>query len=626
MVEQQKGNNAATPEWDAVRRNSIEIDVSTGSAKEYAYSAYPLMIPYKFYDQALQLYIAGGGDNPLLMGGLAIATFSLEASLNISSHSFNYAKLLLGFIEDSEAKDHNGNPTGFLVRKRHFWRTSDQASIDELCGLLIGLLFFYRAAKQLCDSAAEQRVVALTRRLASFLKKNEYMLEAPNAPGTGDPAEIRGSDAFIFQFPYGRVFKEITGDSYRMGSTFPSGWWSPLTEIGLFLRYLVDAILHLDFSGYSPKDLFKDGLYHFPWVYNLARKNFYNLTMYTYCVLMVIVPDAVQASVKKEIAHEANDFFKKLCYDHGAFDFIVPDGYHNALFGVVAKKCAEIEGETDTQWLDHIEKMIEFLRSPKDLWFRDLPLGVPKDTAPPGRFEVVNTKGEFLWGEWYAWTKKGHKDGPSYSFTNAPEWDFDSARSRIGPGSRQQVEGVTAADLSAVYTPDLTQGFRLEASGLDFLFARILASFFGYVAAPNLANDAQFSVLPVEGPVGDGYLANKNTGEVHDLSSITSRCFISKIKPEHQRWFKGLDEAYAARYDACHYCLKRTHVGRQAGSSADRFLGNRNSREVHDLMTLTRACNVDKMKPENRIFYATLPEANADGFDNCRYCLGGSQR
>lgn len=58
-----------------------------------------------------------------------------------------------------------------------------------------------------------------------------------------------------------------------------------------------------------------------------------------------------------------------------------------------------------------------------------------------------------------------------------------------------------------------------------------------------------------------------------------------------------------------------------------RYLGNVNTLEVHDTANEQANCRLDEIKPEHRRWYDTLEEAKSDlAYDNCHWCLGGSQR
>ena len=63
-----------------------------------------------------------------------------------------------------------------------------------------------------------------------------------------------------------------------------------------------------------------------------------------------------------------------------------------------------------------------------------------------------------------------------------------------------------------------------------------------------------------------------------------------------------------------------------------RFVGNTNKKEVHDLdkeKTAPNQCQIDEIiKAGNAITFTpdVLLEANRNGYDNCAYCIGKSQR
>ncbi|HLT40677.1 MAG TPA: hypothetical protein VK034_30575 [Enhygromyxa sp.] len=56
------------------------------------------------------------------------------------------------------------------------------------------------------------------------------------------------------------------------------------------------------------------------------------------------------------------------------------------------------------------------------------------------------------------------------------------------------------------------------------------------------------------------------------------------------------------------------------------YLGNSNTKEVHDLDKEKSACNIARIKPEHRVSFASLATAHRQGYDNCFYCLNQSKR
>lgn len=62
---------------------------------------------------------------------------------------------------------------------------------------------------------------------------------------------------------------------------------------------------------------------------------------------------------------------------------------------------------------------------------------------------------------------------------------------------------------------------------------------------------------------------------------------------------------------------------------ANRFLGNTNKKEVHDLRNEKTNCQIDTiLRNGHGIVFSpdTLAQARSEGFDNCAYCIGGSTR
>jgi hypothetical protein len=62
--------------------------------------------------------------------------------------------------------------------------------------------------------------------------------------------------------------------------------------------------------------------------------------------------------------------------------------------------------------------------------------------------------------------------------------------------------------------------------------------------------------------------------------------------------------------------------------TGDRYLGNTNKREVHDLIhedASPSACQIDEIIAAGHALGFnpdTLDQAHVEGYDNCRYCIG----
>lgn len=60
--------------------------------------------------------------------------------------------------------------------------------------------------------------------------------------------------------------------------------------------------------------------------------------------------------------------------------------------------------------------------------------------------------------------------------------------------------------------------------------------------------------------------------------------------------------------------------------NGNRFIGNKNTKEVHDLDNEKISCRINEIKTEHVVTFSpdTLATAKAAGYDNCAYCIGGS--
>lgn len=63
-------------------------------------------------------------------------------------------------------------------------------------------------------------------------------------------------------------------------------------------------------------------------------------------------------------------------------------------------------------------------------------------------------------------------------------------------------------------------------------------------------------------------------------------------------------------------------------SSADRFLGNKNTTEIHDKQNIKLLCEIDKIKEEHKTSFLpdTVQEAKNYNYDTCYWCFGYSKR
>lgn len=56
-------------------------------------------------------------------------------------------------------------------------------------------------------------------------------------------------------------------------------------------------------------------------------------------------------------------------------------------------------------------------------------------------------------------------------------------------------------------------------------------------------------------------------------------------------------------------------------TGVQRYLGNRMSREIHDLANLKRQCQTEEIAEDRRIYFNKITQATAKGYDFCAYCF-----
>ena len=70
--------------------------------------------------------------------------------------------------------------------------------------------------------------------------------------------------------------------------------------------------------------------------------------------------------------------------------------------------------------------------------------------------------------------------------------------------------------------------------------------------------------------------------------------------------------------------MGRRYSGNMNG---EQFLGNMNTKEVHDLDNETDNCQIDEIiDAGNDKPFHSLEAAHKAGYDNCHYCVGRSKR
>lgn len=183
--------------------------------------------------------IYGGGENPLLRNGLAMATFAKEYLGTGNIKSLDYAVHLFQYIEKSEWIDPWGNRTGFFLRSDYpglikvpgtIPGSGEQylfASGDEIIGMTLGLYYLNEALKvapnQLYPNTKND-LVDLVHRIGTQLKNNYYFI-VPLKKVEGEDRWVRWyslpnhrhkgwSALYPFQWFMAGGFKAITGQGY----------------------------------------------------------------------------------------------------------------------------------------------------------------------------------------------------------------------------------------------------------------------------------------------------------------------------------------------------------------------------------------------------------------------------
>jgi hypothetical protein len=187
--------------------------------------------------------IYGGDENPLLRGGLAMATFALEYIAYQRPDSLEHAMKLFEYTEKSEWRDPTTNQlTGFFLRSRwpgNVHETGKEyffASTDEISGMSLGMLYLSNAINiailyktpgldlsKVMD--VRYRIRSLTDRLASQLRNNFYLIVPLKREGNtwkeiGLPLQRQKGWAgtYPFEWFFSRGFRSITGNDYSVSS------------------------------------------------------------------------------------------------------------------------------------------------------------------------------------------------------------------------------------------------------------------------------------------------------------------------------------------------------------------------------------------------------------------------
>ena len=154
----------------------------------------------------------GWGDNPFLTGGEAMAMFSMESLMELSDFSIEYARQLFNFFLESELKS-----SGFFMRSRGAlspWPARHtNASTDENVGLMVGILFYYKAQQKLGNTHELNRIKSFVKRWADNLGKHGFWILPSSEDFFSSQSEPDYSygRGYIFAHVFKIFFKYITG-------------------------------------------------------------------------------------------------------------------------------------------------------------------------------------------------------------------------------------------------------------------------------------------------------------------------------------------------------------------------------------------------------------------------------
>jgi hypothetical protein len=175
---------------------------------------------YEPDDQGVIPFGWGGGDNPILHGGLALAMFSMESLKGVTTQaSLLYAHQIYSFLLDSEMP---GRRRGMLLRRNSMGKEAALVSTDEMLGLCIGLLFYVRALDAVGDAVRAQDVRAFVGRIAECMNAHGFWVlpfaeDVNSAKSSGllrydDELTMSAQTGFIFAYPFSLFFRKVLGD------------------------------------------------------------------------------------------------------------------------------------------------------------------------------------------------------------------------------------------------------------------------------------------------------------------------------------------------------------------------------------------------------------------------------
>lgn len=495
------------------------------------------------------------GENPLLVSGLAMATFSLESlqyrvngiDQPVSKrYSLEYAKQIFNFILESEMYSDRG---GCLLRRESpnpRYQTF-LASLDELLGVCVGLLYYWQAIRY--DSAECKRVEGFVQRIGRSLSAHGYWL-FPWAKG-GNDSIIRnlfkhnGEErvtfkqcGWVFGYALNRFLKFITGEDFPAdwdaveqelyfedeiplgtGSTRLLNWAETQVAIGVKCFSVTSSWAFrqcLDFLSSAASEHLNHGNSYFNYhdllgmAFGKMSDNYFNFHLLSLACILITETGESDGDLLSSIGTTMAALLKH------------PYGYKNAMFGVVLHRICSKGWSQD---LALAEKSIEVLRTPPfnhsepilEALEHDLPLykfdalyaAANLEESPEAAACVSAAIGKPV----QEWIDKVKEWDLPISF-NFRQWGgtviwASKAQNRVLEGV-----GICGTDLGElareVFSTDEGRAIVHEACGVGLLFTRMLAARFSAIPPPKIT-DVKWASLPYLG-TAPNYCKNWNQG------------------------------------------------------------------------------------------------------------------
>lgn len=486
----------------------------------------------------------GGGDNPLLSGGLALALFSIEQIMGVSQHAFDYARMLFRYIAEQEAWP------GYFMREGTHLKA---ASTDELCGICVGLYYYHKACGARGDTAERQMVEALVRRLGENLNSHGYWILPPQSafphfPQSYSKPKLENQRGWIFAYILRLLFERIAGlrtdpkwesdlvfyFGYPVGDPRRMIQWpppmfeslgeaaeayalqaSPIDQRGFFSAFLAALAASPSIEN-AVKSLPVVG----PWLPGPSAISAYNFHMIGLMSLLLM-----------ELVHEGVESEPSELYAlvSAAFTGILGLETHkeNAFYGLLSVRARQQIGRGPTDSESDLAALL--VLADTNRWQHDLPLGEIRflndlhtvdPSIPTGEDQKTYLPHAVLawldecYGECWLETLRGWRLPLTYNpkdrWGECRTWEhaYDNHvyTKKWGVGRAPLTEGPGFELLLQALFENPGLDLKVEGCGLDFLFVRLLASWWRVLNLPVLVRDVRWKTLPFTGkPGGVGF-------------------------------------------------------------------------------------------------------------------------